>query len=264
MVASRLVTQGQGLVQSFKGEDGAWRVSWSNRGANATHRPVASPLLQGLSEARMRVTPTLVLNEKGTDVVEVQDADLSDRVDRLVGYAGSYGTEGQELWRENLPSLLSHDGLASGWRRHWADSWGLVYGHEWVAGETVTLTSPVTDDEISFTYQDVVPCKFNEDEPLCVRLTFESEPSPNTRLRLIDRGNARLRMALPPNHMRAGLVTVNGTRSGELVVEATTGMPWRWSSNSRDHYVFDLGEAGRAEVAHHRDVEMSCDWRVAE
>ncbi|NCG18862.1 MAG: hypothetical protein GWP91_07605, partial [Rhodobacterales bacterium] len=215
-------------------------------------------------EAQMRVTPTLVLTANGKEVAEVQDADLSDRVDGLVQKAGAYGTVSQSYWAKSLPKLLSQETLSNNWRRQWADSWGLVYNHDWVAGETAVLTSPVTDDEISFTYQDVVPCKFNEDEPLCVRITFESDPSANTRLRLIDESDARIRMVLPPNHQDAGLVTVNGARSGELVIEATTGLPWRWSSNTREHYVFNVGEERTTEIAHHRDVEMSCDWRVAE
>lgn len=258
-MVSTLNGVGSGVVVASRQADGTWEVALEDRSGTARHTPSDADLLVGLEEIELGLTPTLVVAADGRSVTEVRG--LADTWDAqgtdLLPFAGVYGTEGRALWEAELPRRLAADALAGAWRAVWADGWGFAYGRVWEAGVRVPFTA-ADGTEFTATYRDVVPCKFNEGEPLCIRLEL-TWPE-----RAADRPDARLRVLLPPGSEREATVSDRRVlRTAELVVEAGSGLPWRWTDTEvwTNTYAWG-GETFPFTLRDKQDV--SCDWRVAE
>lgn len=258
-VVSTLNGVGSGVVFAAQQGDGTWLVTLEDRSGTARHTPSDADLLVGLEEIELGLTPTLVVAPDGRAVTEVRG--LANTWDEhgsdLLPFAAFYGTEGQSLWVSELSARLAPDTLAAVWRASWADGWGFAYGRVWESGVPVSFTA-ADGTEFTATYKDVVPCKFNEGEPLCIRLEL-TWPE-----RAAERPDARLRVLLPPGAERAATVADRRVlRTAELVVEAGSGLPWRWTNTEVWSTTYAHGAEKHPFVLRDKQ-EVTCDWRVAE
>lgn len=249
---------GSGVVSALQEPDGRWSVALEDRSGTARHSPSDAELLVALEELQLGLQPILTVTADGRSVAAVAGLDdLPQRHEELAALAGVYGEVGQGLWSADLQTLLSTELQEALWARSWSEGWGFAYGRTWTSGEPVELPSS-TGEPMTVTYQDVVPCKFNEAAPLCVRLTIQ-----------LPRGNpstpdARLRVALPPEvDAAAQPLLQTADRKGELVIEVATGFPWRWTLEETESHTFRHDGSDYPLIVR-RKQDVSCDWRVAE
>lgn len=256
---SNLNGVGSGVVSAFARDDGTWTIALEDRSGTARHTPSDADLLVALEELELGLQPTLVVAADGRSVVGVEgmagiaDANLED----LGELAAVYGSVGQQLWQAELARVLSEESLNAIWSRSWTEGWGFAYGRTWVADEPVEVAA-ANGQTMTLTYKDVVPCKFNEAAPLCVRIVIDLPGGlPSTP-------EARLRVALPPEADAAAEPVLQTTdRKGELVIEVATGFPWRWTLEETESHTFRHGQTDYPLVVR-RKQDVSCDWRVAE
>lgn len=259
-VISTLNGVGSGVVFASKRDDGTWEVALEDRTGTARHSPSKADLLVALERVSLDQGPILEVSADGTAVTAVRGLDdvYAEAQRELETLAGAYNTEVQALWLDELPKVHAPEALQTGWADAWASGWGFAYGHTWVAGEPVERTA-ATGPVVQATYEDVVPCKFNEDEPLCIRLTVAFPEAEITD------PDARLRAQLPPGAERTATASSRvRKRTGEVVIEAATGLPWRWTTTDVEQHVYAYGDDNETVFDLERKQDVSCDWRVAE
>jgi len=256
---------GSGVVQGTQNEDDTWTIEVFDRSTRTQHRAGDGELLQLIEGIAGGVTPVLQVAAGGQTLSSVQTEDaIAPHQAELSRLMTEQGTVGSRLWQEALPYLLGPEAMDAQWKALWSDGWGWAYDRTWTADEPFVWTSPVTGDQLTLTYREVVTCKFNEAEPLCIRIEMEVTPSAASSAAAARAMNARIRSGMDPVAMTAAeLQGHERTRTGELIIEAPTGLPWRWSTHTEDAFAFEH-EGSPMRMTLTEDSAVSCDWRVAE